>query len=49
MRPALRLCAACALLLAAALQTGFVASTAIDGDTLVIGGLDGTLYAFPVG
>ena len=33
---------------AGALQTGFAASPAIDGDTLVIGGLDGTLYAFAV-
>jgi outer membrane protein assembly factor BamB len=31
-----------------ALQSGFVASPAIDGDTLVIGGLDGSLYAFAV-
>ena len=31
-----------------ALQTGFAASPAIDGDTMIIGGLDGTLYAFPV-
>ena len=29
-----------------ALQTGFAASPVIDGDTLVIGGLDGTLYGF---
>jgi outer membrane protein assembly factor BamB len=27
---------------------GFAASPAIDGNTLVVGGLDGTLYAFPV-
>lgn len=27
---------------------GFVGSPAIEGDVLVIGGLDGTLYAFPV-
>jgi outer membrane protein assembly factor BamB len=33
---------------AGALQTGFVASPAIEGDTLVIGGLDGTLYGFAV-
>jgi outer membrane protein assembly factor BamB len=32
----------------AALQTGFAASPAIERDTLVIGDLDGTLYAFPV-
>jgi outer membrane protein assembly factor BamB len=31
-----------------ALQTGFAASPAIEGDTMVIGGLDGTLYAFAV-
>ena len=31
-----------------ALQSGFAASPAIEGDTMVIGGLDGTLYAFPV-
>jgi outer membrane protein assembly factor BamB len=29
-------------------MNGFVASPAIEGNTLVIGGLDGTLYAFPV-
>jgi outer membrane protein assembly factor BamB len=27
-------------------QTGFAASPAIDGDTLVVGGMDGSLYAF---
>jgi outer membrane protein assembly factor BamB len=26
---------------------GFVASPVLDGSTLVVGGLDGTLYAFP--
>jgi outer membrane protein assembly factor BamB len=31
-----------------ALQNGFAASPAIEGDTMVIGGLDGTLYAFAV-
>jgi len=31
-----------------ALMTGFAASPAIERDTLVIGGLDGTLYAFAV-
>jgi len=31
-----------------ALQTGFAASPAIAGDTMIIGGLDGTLYAFAV-
>jgi hypothetical protein len=31
-----------------ALQTGFAASPVIEGDTMVIGGLDGTLYAFAV-
>jgi outer membrane protein assembly factor BamB len=31
-----------------ALHTGFAASPVIDGDTMVIGGLDGTLYAFGV-
>ena len=30
-----------------ALQSGFAASPALDGDTLVVGGLDGSLYAFP--
>jgi outer membrane protein assembly factor BamB len=30
------------------LVNGFLASPVIDGKTLVIGGLDGTLYAFPV-
>jgi outer membrane protein assembly factor BamB len=30
------------------LMTGFAAGPVIDGETLVIGGLDGTLYAFPV-
>lgn len=29
-------------------MNGFAASHVIDGNTLVIGGLDGTLYAFPV-
>ncbi|HEV2913002.1 MAG TPA: PQQ-binding-like beta-propeller repeat protein [Pyrinomonadaceae bacterium] len=29
-------------------MNGFVASPAIEGQTLVIGGVDGTLYAFPV-
>jgi outer membrane protein assembly factor BamB len=29
-------------------MNGFAASPAIDGHTLVVGGLDGTLYAFPV-
>jgi outer membrane protein assembly factor BamB len=29
------------------LESGFAASPAIEGDTLVVGGLDGTLYAFP--
>jgi outer membrane protein assembly factor BamB len=31
-----------------ALQNGFAASPALDGNTLVIGGLDGSLYAFDV-
>jgi len=31
------------------LTYGFAASPAIDGKTLVIGGIDGTLYAFPAG
>jgi len=31
-----------------ALQTGFAAAPAIAGDTMVIGGLDGSLYAFTV-
>lgn len=30
------------------LQTGFVGGPVIDGETLVIGGLDGSLYAFPL-
>jgi outer membrane protein assembly factor BamB len=30
------------------LMYGFAASPVIDGNTLIIGGLDGTLYAFPV-
>jgi outer membrane protein assembly factor BamB len=31
-----------------ALQSGFAASPAIEGNTMVIGGLDGTLYGFEV-
>jgi outer membrane protein assembly factor BamB len=31
-----------------ALYTGFVASPVIQEKTLVVGGLDGTLYCFPV-
>ena len=27
---------------------GFVAAPVIAGDTVLIGGLDGTLYAFPI-
>jgi PQQ-like domain len=27
---------------------GFAASPVVDGKTLIVGGLDGTLYAFPV-
>jgi outer membrane protein assembly factor BamB len=30
-----------------ALMTGFLASPVVDGDTVVVGGLDGTLYGFP--
>jgi outer membrane protein assembly factor BamB len=29
-------------------MNGFVSAPAIDGDTLIVGGLDGSLYAFPV-
>ncbi len=32
-----------------ALYTGFVAAPAVAGKTVVVGGLDGTLYGFPVG
>ncbi len=31
----------------ASLQTGFAGGPALDGDTIIIGGLDGVLYAFP--
>lgn len=30
------------------LTNGFVAPPVVEGSTLVVGGLDGTLYAFPV-
>lgn len=31
-----------------ALYTGFIAAPVIEGKTLIVGGLDGTLYCFPV-
>ncbi len=30
-----------------ALHWGFAAGAVLDGDVLVVGGLDGTVYAFP--